>query len=144
VVNQILGDLLRSLVTKHHSKWDQILSQAEFAYNDSVKKSTGNSPFHIVYGLNPRGVSELRDLEQSEFRSVGAEDFTAEMQNLHNNIKEKLQNSSREYKGRVDQHRRELQFEVGYQVLAHLRKEMFPSGTYNKLKLKKIGPCKIL
>jgi hypothetical protein len=25
VVNQILGDLLRSLVTEHHSQWDHIL-----------------------------------------------------------------------------------------------------------------------
>jgi hypothetical protein len=33
---------------------------------------------------------------------------------------------------------------VGYQVLAHIGKERFPRGTYNKFKMKKIGPCKIL
>jgi hypothetical protein len=48
------------------------------------------------------------------------------------------------YKWREDQRGREIQFEVGDLVLGHLRKEIFPRGTYNKMKIKKIGSCKII
>jgi hypothetical protein len=71
--------LLRSLVTEQGRQWDQILAQAEFAFNNSVNRSTGKSPFEIVYGIHPRGITELRDLNQDEFRSVGAEYFATEM-----------------------------------------------------------------
>jgi hypothetical protein len=84
VVNQSLGYLLRSLVTEHHSQGDHILAQVEFAFNDLVNRSTGKIPFHMVYGMNPMGVSKLRDLEKKKFRSVGAKDFTTKMQELHN------------------------------------------------------------
>nr|GEW32866.1 retrotransposable element Tf2 [Tanacetum cinerariifolium] len=52
VVNRSLGNLLRSLIRENAKQWDRILSQAEFAYNRSVNRTTGKSPFEVVYGWN--------------------------------------------------------------------------------------------
>jgi hypothetical protein len=109
-----------------------------------VNQSIGKSPFQVVYGMQPRGVSELRDSEQTATSSASAEEFIEAMKELHNKVKQRLEDSNLEYKHRADQHQRQLQFEVGDLVLAHLRKERFPRGTYNKMKMKKIGPCRVL
>jgi len=85
----------------------------------------------------PRGVCELRDLGKVEQRSVGGEDFASAMSELHEEIKQKLQGSNHKYKQREDS-RREVNFEVGDMVLAHLKKKRFPRGEYNKLKMKTI------
>jgi hypothetical protein len=53
-----------------------------------VNRSTWKSPFEIVYGIQPRGITDLRDINQDEFRSVGEEDFAIEMKKLHDRVRE--------------------------------------------------------
>ena len=72
VVNHSLGNLLRCLVGDKPKGWDMILPQAEFAYNNSVNRSTGKSPFQIVYGNSLRTASELRKLDKGEINSAEA------------------------------------------------------------------------
>jgi hypothetical protein len=99
VVNQSLGNLLRSLSGEKPGQWDLILAQDEFAYNDSVNRYVGKSPFHIVYGRSPKGVVDLVKFPNLEDkRSVDASEFAESIQEMHEQVKRKLQQSNIKYK----------------------------------------------
>lgn len=62
VVNRSLGNLLRSLIDDNPKSWESHLYQGEFAFNRSVNRSMGYSPFYIVYGRNPNSALDLASL----------------------------------------------------------------------------------
>ena len=59
VTNRALGNMLRCLVGENIRQWDAHLCQAEFAHNHATKRSSGFSPFQVVYSLLTRGPLEL-------------------------------------------------------------------------------------
>jgi len=89
-----LGNLLRSLSGENSQLWDRRIAQAEFAYNDSLNRNTGHSPFHILYGMHPRGVHELQDPGKLEKRSADGEDLAKAMNDLRKQVKSKLKGST--------------------------------------------------
>src|SRR5437667_10513845 len=52
--NRSILQILRHFVNVSGSNWAQNLSVVEFAINSAVSRSTGKSPFEIVYGYLPR------------------------------------------------------------------------------------------
>jgi hypothetical protein len=144
VVNRSLGNLLRCLITDHHTTWDLLLPHAEFAYNSSVNRSTGLSPFEIVTGRRPRVPLDLTPLPLHSPASQGADEFAQHIQSLHAEVRRRLTLSAEKYKTHADLHRRDVSFNVGDAVLVRLRPERFPRGSFHKLHHRRAGPFKIL
>jgi hypothetical protein len=65
-----------------------------------VNRSTRQSPLQ-VYVIQLRGISKLRDSKQNATRNASAKEFAEAVKELHNRVKERLQNSSQEYKYRA-------------------------------------------
>ncbi|KAE8695418.1 putative CCCH-type zinc finger family protein [Hibiscus syriacus] len=117
VVNQSLGNLLRT---------------------------TGLSPFEIVYGQNPSGVLDLAPIPRIGRFSPKADEMAKYLRGIHEQVKQTIHESNTKYKTRVDNHRRQVLFDVGDFVWAVLTRDRFHVGEYNKLKDRKIGPCEVV
>ena len=111
MVNKSLGNLLRCLVGEHPGNWDLILPQAKFAYNNSVNRSIGMSPFEVVHGYKPRKPTDLIPLPQHARVSSTAESFTQHRKELHKNIRNHINKSNEIYKRQRDAHRRHQEFQ---------------------------------
>jgi hypothetical protein len=136
--------LLRCLVQDNLRSWDMKLCQAEFAHNHAVNRSTGFSPFQIVYSSLPRGPLDLAVVPQSKRTVKRAADFVDELTECHKIVQERLEKSNEKYKKSADLKRRNVEFKEGDLVYAVLTKDRFPVGAYNKLKARKIGPIEVL
>lgn len=83
VTNRTLGSLLRSLITTNLKEWEDLVPRAEFAYNRAPSKTTGRSPFEVVYGLNPSTPLDLVVLDTTTKFSKEASDAAADIKTIH-------------------------------------------------------------
>ena len=98
VVNRSLGNLLRCLAKDHIKPWDLTLPQAEFAYNNTVNRCTGKSPFQVVYGQNPNQVVDLMDVSNQPRASDDAIAYAENLREIQEEIRKKLENINQRYK----------------------------------------------
>lgn len=126
VVNRSLGNMLRALVGDNIRSWDSRLPQAEFAHNHATNRSTGFSPFQIVFGLVPRCPLDLVPLPDPAHAHGLASDFVSALQDVHQTVTRNLEEASQKYKVTADRRRREVIFEPDELVWVVLTKDRLP------------------
>ncbi|VFQ85160.1 unnamed protein product [Cuscuta campestris] len=129
--NCSLGNLLRCLAGNKAKQWDLALPQAEFAYNRSTSRTTGMSPFQVVYDWNPTGVLDLAPIPRVGRFHPRAEEMAEHLKEIHEQVRSKIEESNNRYKAQVDKHRRQVLFDVGDFVWAVLTKDRFPVGEWH-------------
>lgn len=144
VTNRALGNMLRCLVGENIRTWESRLCQAEFAHNHATNRSSGFSPFEVVYSLLPRGPLDLTVVPDPRRMHGRAREFVDALKFTHQQARDKLELSARHYKEKADSKRRELIFQPGDKVWVVLTKDRMPSHEYNKLRSRKIGPIEVL
>ena len=144
MVKRSLGNLLRCFVRDKPKEWENVLPIAEFAYYSSTNRTTQHSPFEIVYGMQPASVLDLSSLPLLKKEHPKATELADFIQQLHVDIKKKIEASNAKYKAQADKKKRQVIFKEGDLVWVILTKEWNPTGPNTKLQQKKIRPCLIL
>ena len=125
-------------------QWDLILPQIEFAYNRSMHRTVGKSPFEVIYGLEPIGPMELAPHATIKQFSGDVEVRAKEIKKLLEEVCLKIEKQNAKYVEQANRRRKYVEFEVGDLVWVYLRKDSFPKGKFGKLKPRVDDPFKII
>ncbi|PKU73240.1 RNA-directed DNA polymerase [Dendrobium catenatum] len=142
VINRTLGNMLRCVVQEHPRLWDELLGQAEFAYNSMTNRSTGKSPFSIVYTKLPNHTVDLAVLPKCSSKS--AVDFATQFSQMLQEVREKLTESNKKYEEDANRRRHARVFKPGDLVMIKMRRERFPQAYQSKLSPRRIRPFAVI
>ena len=142
--NRTIEEMLRAYVGKRQNDWDERLGMVEFAYNNAVHSSTGFTPFYLCYGRHP--VNPMNLLIKMETKNESADKFIEQLQEDVDQAIQNLRNAQEKQKKYADKKRRDVEFNIGDEVLLSTRNltPMMTTGGSHKLGALYIGPFKVI
>ncbi|GKV24943.1 hypothetical protein SLEP1_g34480 [Rubroshorea leprosula] len=140
---QILEDMLRGCVLDWKGSWDQRLSMAELAYNNSYQSSIRMAPLEALYGRRCRSPVCWTEVGK---RSILGPELVQQSSEIVQLIKECLRAAQSRQKSYADRRRRDLEFEVGDHVFLKVSptRGVLRFGIRGKLSPRYIRPYPIL
>ena len=135
--------MLRACVMEFKGSWDTHLPLIEFAYNNSYQTSIGMTHYEALYGRKCR--TPVCWDEIGERKLVGPKIIQVTCDKIKV-IRDRLKIAQDRQKSYVNNHRRDLEFEVGDMVFLRISpwKGVLRFGKRGKLSPRYIGPYRIV
>ncbi|KAJ9558183.1 hypothetical protein OSB04_012797 [Centaurea solstitialis] len=139
---QTLEDMLRACVLDFGGSWEDHLPLIEFAYNNSYHSSIEAAPYEILYGRKCR--TPLCWNEVGEKQLAGPEVVQITSDKI-NQVRERLKTARDRQKSYADKRRKDIEFQVGDQVMLKVSpwKGVIRFGKKGKLSPRYVGPFRI-
>ncbi len=120
-VNRVLKDMLGNYVGPDQDDWDQHLSTCEFVVNTPYHTGLQTTPFMLNYGYHPRSTYITHSREAGSAANPAAVKMKNDMQESLVGARNALKQAQDREKYYADQHRREINFNVGDKILLSTR-----------------------
>jgi transposase InsO family protein len=140
-LNSVLEQYLRSYINFDQDDWVKWLPLAEFAYNNSRHSSTGDTPFRLLFGLDPR--MDFMETDASGVVDPNALEGARSLEERRDRAREALVKAREYQKAYYDKSHRPTTFQEGDLVWLDLR-NVKTSRPSKKLDIRRWGPCKVL
>lgn len=142
-INAILEQYLRAYCNYQQDNWVELLTLAEFSYNNTVSSTTGVTPFFANYGQAPRWqILARQDVPLPTNEKLL--DFSDRLQKLETHLRAEMKYAQDEQAEYADRHRlAPPAFKVGDQVWL-LRRHIRTNRPSNKLDYKRLGKFEIM
>ena len=118
-INGVIMQIIAMYVASDHKDWDMYLASATYAYNTSISKTTGDTPFFLTYGREPVKVPDvalLPPLIRSNSVDYHQERLIRQICTARQLATECTQQAQQCMKLYYDQHAKDQTFWVGHKV----------------------------
>ena len=124
-------------------QWDECLNECVFAYNSSKHRSTKYSPFYLAFGVHPRThVDNALNFQELSEEPMDRIEQIARLMIARKQARENITKVQQTNQNYINKRRRDIEFQVGDQVLLELKQVKVTRG--GKLLPKYAGPYVIL
>ena len=143
-MNQVVEEVLRNYLDTDQKQWDVLLPYVEFAINNSVNASTGETPFFMNYGMHPR-TPVMNQLKYHQKQALPVlQDVLQDLVSSLSRVKTLLHAAMDRQKRYADAKRRHVEYLPGQQVLLSTKHLSFKGSGPRKLYPRYVGPFQVL